>query len=88
MMIETKTDERNEMLARLQEIQFMTVDLNLYLNTHPDDVRALNQYNYYAAQQMMLKNKYEQLYGPLSNFGTAFGKVPWNWIYEPWPWEN
>lgn len=87
-MVDMQDPTRIEMLKKLQELQFMTVELNLYLNTHPDDAQALSQYNLYAAQQMMLKNKYEQSYGPLSNFGTAFGKVPWNYIYEPWPWEN
>lgn len=87
-MIDINVDARNEMLHKLQQLQLMTVDLNLYLDTHPEDTRALVQYNYYAAQQTMLRNNFEQLYGPLLNFGYSFGKSPWNYVYEPWPWEN
>ncbi|MDU3724653.1 MAG: spore coat protein CotJB, partial [Clostridium celatum] len=31
---------------------------------------------------------YEQDYGPLTNFGTAYIQNPEAWIDTPWPWEN
>jgi hypothetical protein len=43
-------DERRELLDQIRAIEFMTVDLNLYLDTHPNDRRALNEYNYYVRQ--------------------------------------
>lgn len=81
-------DERRELLDQIRAIEFMTVDLNLYLDTHPNDRRALNEYNYYTRQLQALKREYEMRYGPLSNFGTALSQYPWAWIDQPWPWEE
>lgn len=74
-------------MRRIQQIQFMTVELNLYLDTHPHDYRALMEYNMYVQQLNMLKRQYEQFYGPLTGFGYSTSKPGWKWITEPWPWE-
>lgn len=79
--------ERLEMLKRIQEIGFACVDLNLYLDTHPTDQKALMDYNTYSYQLMMLRNQYESMYGPLMHFGYAQSQYPWKWIEGPWPWE-
>ncbi|MFT9496536.1 spore coat protein CotJB [Anaerosolibacter sp.] len=75
------------MLRRMQELEFACVDLNLYLDTHPMDKKALMDYNTYTYQLMMLKTQYESLYGPLKNFGCSQSKFPWQWVEGPWPWE-
>ena len=59
---------RRELLDQIRAIEFMTIDLNLYLDTHPDDCRAMNEYNYYVRQLQSLKREYEMQYGPLANF--------------------
>lgn len=76
------------LMKRIQQLQFMTVELNLYLDTHPYDIRALMEYNIYTQQLMILKRQYEQYFGPLTNFGYATSEQGWKWISEPWPWEN
>ena len=78
----------NELLNQIRAIEFMTIELNLYLNTHPNDRRALNEYNGYTRQLMVLKAEYERRYGPLTNFGYAVSQYPWRWINDPWPWEQ
>ena len=88
-MNHTRTDNaRKELLDQIRAIQFMTVDLNLYLDTHPNDCRAMNEYNYYVRQLQSLKREYEMQYGPLMNFGHSLSPCPWRWIEEPWPWEE
>jgi len=82
-----KNNERARLLDEIRAIEFMTIELNLYLDTHPDDRKALNDYNSYTKQLMALKDEYQRLYGPLSNFGTAVSEYPWAWLNEPWPWE-
>ena len=62
--------------------------LNLYLDTHPNDCRAMNEYNCYVRQLQSLKREYEMQYGPLMNFGHSLSPCPWRWIEEPWPWEE
>lgn len=76
------------MMKKIQQLQFMTVELNLFLDTHPWDNRALMEYNFYTQQLMLLKKQYEQYYGPLTNFGYAPSEQGWKWITESWPWEN
>lgn len=81
-------DNQAALLKKIMEIDFTCIDLNLYLDTHPEDQKALRDYNYYSEQLRTLKVQYEQLYGPF----MSFGKTPdqcnkWNFIDEPWPWE-
>ena len=79
---------KDALLNNISQIRFMCIELNLYLDTHPNDTRALMQYNYYSQQLKMLVQMYEQMYGPLKNFGGSQSHGRWRWIDSPWPWEN
>ncbi|MED4601853.1 spore coat protein CotJB [Paenibacillus validus] len=74
-------------LEELQAVDFVLVELTLYLDTHPQDIQALQQYNQYAQQRMQLAYQFEQEFGPLKSFGQSFSKQPWQWIDCPWPWQ-
>lgn len=84
-----RSEEQMIMLDRIHEMQFAAVELNLYLDNHPTDRDALNDYNYTVEQLMNLKQEYEKNFGPLLNFGLspAYGNE-WVWATEPWPWEE
>ena len=74
------------LLLKISECQFVCVELNLYLNTHPEDEAARADYLCYSNTLRMLIEKYESLYGPLMNFGhspTGTGC----YVTSPWPWE-
>ena len=75
------------LLHRIQELQFATVDIGLYLDNYPENQKALNEYNCFTQELMKLKRAYEMNYGPLTHFGYAPSAYPWKWINEPWPWE-
>lgn len=79
--------ERNRMLMEIQAIEFAALELNLYLDTHPGDERALQEFNSYSRKLHSLKNQYEARFGPLLNFGFSPSQYPWRWIEEPWPWD-
>jgi len=81
------SNSKQMLLDKLRAYEFTALELNLYLNSHPDDKKALADYNSAARQVMALKNEYERLYGPLLNFGFGYSQHPWQWINEPWPWE-
>jgi spore coat protein JB len=85
------TDDRKELLRQLTIAEFAAIDLNLYLDTHPRDERALSAYVKASHEVMMLRHEYEEQYGPLVNFGHSHsvGKDAriWQWLSEPWPWE-
>lgn len=78
---------RKEMMRKIQELEFATIDLNLYLDNHPTNQKALMDYNTLTRDLINLKRMYEMKYGPLTNFGYAPSQYPWQWINDPWPWE-
>jgi len=78
---------RKDLLRKIQELEFALVELNLFLDTHPTEEKALMHYNMYTEKLMDLKNRYEMKHGPLTNFGYAPSQYPWQWVCEPWPWE-
>ncbi|WP_432667359.1 spore coat protein CotJB [Wukongibacter baidiensis] len=78
---------RKELTKKIQELEFTSLDLNLYLDNHPDNMEALMEYNKCANQIAQLKRMYEMKYGPLMNFGFSPSQYPWKWVDEPWPWE-
>jgi len=51
---------QKEMMKRLQQLGFTLVELNLYLDTHPDCVKARELYNRYSQEQAMLRDQYFQ----------------------------
>ena len=75
------------MLHELQAIDFVLVELNLYLDTHPQDAQALEQFNTYAQHRQTLRNQFEQEFGPLMHFGHSYSAYPWQWMETPWPWQ-
>lgn len=78
---------RVQLLQQLQETDFVLVELTLYLDTHPNDLHALEQYNWYAQQRAEIARMYESKYGPLTHFGHSFNQYPKGWNEGPWPWE-
>ncbi len=76
---------RVRMLRKIQMVQFAVIDLNLYLNTHPRDRRALDEHNRLVAELDKLEEEYVQKYGILTAFSSS--PAPWQWIDDPWPWE-
>ncbi|MNJ60702.1 CotJB protein [compost metagenome] len=76
-----------EMLEKLQALDFVLVELNLFLDTHPDDLASIQQYNQLVQERTQLANHFQHLYGPLMNFGHSYSKFPWEWSKVPWPWQ-
>ena len=76
---------RYEIILKIQELSFACVDLNLYLDTHPDDQKALCLHRKYCKQVKELKDKYQEVYGPLT---INYPCNKWRWLEEPWPWER
>ncbi|MFW6266598.1 MAG: spore coat protein CotJB [Halanaerobiales bacterium] len=74
------------LLKEIQQLQFASLEMALYLNTHPKDRRALDKRNQLVRELRQLMQKYNEKYTPLSlNAGTF--DYPWAWIEEPWPWQ-
>ncbi|MHC1684498.1 MAG: spore coat protein CotJB [Clostridiaceae bacterium] len=76
---------KEELLKQITALDFIMIDLHLYLNTHPTDRIALEKHNSVVMEANMLKSDYEKNYGPLTYGSCSY--YPWQWINEPWPWE-
>ena len=76
---------RENMIHQIKCYQFAITELALYLDTHPDDERALCLHRKYARELKDLKDKYQKVYGPLT---IDFPCNKWRWLEEPWPWER
>lgn len=82
-------NERQRALYQIQEMAFAAHDINLYLDTHPNDSNAIRLYNEYNKQERMLNDAYERKYGPIDlSDNEGLSMTPWSWIKEPWPWNE
>lgn len=79
-----------DLMLQMQQIGFMLVDLNLYLDMHPDCEMAQKDFEHLRERMCHLRTAYEKQQGPLLNFGLSDSAFPWQWVDEsmPWPWEN
>ncbi|HHY93477.1 MAG TPA: spore coat protein CotJB [Firmicutes bacterium] len=80
-------EQRRNLLRQIMALEFTAIELTLFLDTHPDDTRALADFNAAAQELGRLKNMYESLYGPLLSYGFSSSPDRWRWIEEPWPWQ-
>ena len=78
--------DRDAVLRDLTALDFVLVDLQLFLDTHPNDDEALNRYNETLAKANILRQQYESICGPLYSF-RSFNRGGWEWDCDPWPWQ-
>lgn len=75
-------------MAELQALEFVLLELGLYLDTHQEDKEAFALYQQYADMERQARARYEASYGPLTQAAAA-GSENWNaWLKGPWPWEQ
>lgn len=80
-------DERMELLKKYNAYAFAAYDWNLYLDTHPNDKDAIAMFKKMVNKAKELRNEYQAKYGPLTAEASADSER-WNWIDNPWPWDN
>lgn len=81
-------NEQANMLTGIDSLGFAMIDLNLYLDLHPDDKKMIDVYNQYRIQKDELMKQYQNRFGPLLTNSDALKSYPWAWNQTPWPWEN
>ena len=81
------TSEREELLKKLTILYFLTLDLHLYLNTHPNDQKAIYKYNATVLEAEKMRYEYEKYYGSLCSYRSLTdSSTEWNWASDSWPW--
>lgn len=64
-------DEYYQLLEQIQAADFVLVELTHYLDTHPNDQQALQQFNQFHEYSKQLKSVFEPKYGPLLGLETV-----------------
>lgn len=80
--------DRDTLLLKLTQADFCAVDMQLYLDTHPNDNKAIAKYNETIAEAKMLREEYEKNYGPLMSYISMSKEDYFSWVENPWPWEK
>ncbi len=75
------------LLSKISEYQFVCVELNLYIDTHPNDELALRDYMCYSEKLMQLIKQYEEEFCPLMNFGHSHSPDAGCYVCSAWPWQ-
>ncbi len=77
---------RCDALKKVMQADFVAYELQLFLDTHPNDKYAMEKYTEAVKCAKKLREEYEEYYAPITPAAAA-GKVPWQWISSPWPWQ-
>lgn len=80
--------ERDEVLSRLTALDFMAVDMALYLDTHPYDKEGIAIYNEILKEASTIRAIYEENFGPLCSYRSMSDSCKYKWIDNPWPWQD
>ena len=76
----------NNLLHAIQMYDFYLYELNLYLDTHPNDNQALDLFKKYKALKNSAYETYIEKYGPIT--ADQSSNDCFNWVNGPWPWER
>ena len=77
--------ERQILLRKISTYAFALTDLNLFLDTHPNDKQTLAKIKEYQEILRPLYNEFESKFGPLTLKGERMNHVAW--VKNPWPWD-
>ena len=78
--------ERQKLLLKLHELDFILNDLNLYLDINPNDTKIFEIFKRTANEYDILKKKYYDKYQVLELCQDTKNK--YTWISNPWPWDG
>ena len=73
-----------QLMKRVSEALFYVIDLKLYLDTHPDDTKALRMFSEAAANAKACVEAFENRCYPLFAVNADCGDS-WEWLVGAWP---
>lgn len=79
--------EEEALMNKIRQYRFAMIDLNLYLDTHPNDANVIKIFNSYQKLEKQACYEYESKYGPLTIDDIPNNINVWIWDNGPWPWE-
>lgn len=78
---------REQMLKDIGILDFVLVELTLYLDTHPYDCKAMEHFNHYSRIKNQMSKEFSQKFFPLTK-DSAESDKEWRWGAAPLPWEG
>ncbi len=79
--------KREELLLEIMELCFAINDLNLYLDLHPTDQEILKKFQHLVEKSCLKEMEYVKQFGPIDVIDVN-NSQQFNWIDDPWPWQN
>lgn len=73
-----------ELMRAIMEADFFAQDLKLYLDTHPDDTRAVEMFREAVNQYKACKAAFEDAFYPLTACSAGMNGT-WDWPEGVWP---
>lgn len=80
-------DNKDKMLKDIGIVDFVLVELTLYLDMHPYDCKAMEYFNHYNRMKIQMEKEFAVKFFPL-NTRLAESNKTWNWGVAPLPWEG
>ena len=81
-------NERRRLLTDISVLDFTTIDLREYLDTHPNDTDAIAYFNRYNNMLQQATKEYTAKYGALRQDMPGNCMDEWKWATTPMPWEG
>ena len=72
-------NEKERAYLDLSRIAFAMHEVNLYLDTHPDDRMMIQLFNDYRKMYVEMEAKFEREYGPITTCSEAMESFPFAW---------
>ena len=79
---------RRELFEYINQISFAVDDVKLFLDTQPENQKALDYFQKYKEKRIEALKEYAEVYGPLTVDTVSENSDCWKWINEPWPWQE
>lgn len=80
------TSNKRKLLNRLRALDFSLIEIGLFLDTHPNNAKALAYFNKLNAEREKVNNEYTEKFGPLVMTDSKSADS-WDWVKSAWPWE-
>ena len=80
--------EQENMLRNIGIVDFVTVEMTQYLDTHPFDTDAIAYFNRYNGMLHQITKEYTAKFGPIRQDMPGNCMDEWKWATSPMPWEG
>lgn len=79
-----------KLLYEIGMLDFICLEMNLYLDTHPNEAEAIQYFQYYSRLYKQAKREYAVKFGPLciDDIDIPGSGNQWKWAKQPFPWEE